>query len=548
MPNTVKKTRYVFILGSVLSGLGKGIVTVSIGKNLQVRGHDVQVCKIDPYLNLDAGTMNPTEHGETFVTQDGGELDVDFGHYERFLSINVSKKQNITTGQVYLNVIEKERRGDYLGQTVQVVPHVINEILRRVEEIDQNADTDVLLVEVGGTIGDIESYPFLEALRQLQRNHPEIEVCTVLLTYVPFPDHLSEHKTKPAQHSVRELRAAGIFPNIIVCRSDVSLTPKVISKIADFCDVPEHAVFDLPDLNNVFEAPQLLDNQGFGELVGKLLKLPAAQPEWTKMDKLVKYTLPNLDKKIVIGVPGKYTTLRDSYISVNEALKHAGWQMGYDVELQHINTEQFEKDEDFIKILDEVDGILVPGGFGDRGTEGKIKAIKYARENKIPFLGICLGFQLAVVEYTRNVIGIQDAHSTEMDSTTEFPIIDILPEQKNITNLGGTMRLGGYDITLTKNTTLAKLYNAIHINERHRHRYEVNPDLIEKINDGELKFTGFWNNLAETFELLGHPYFIGTQYHPEFKSTPWAPSAPYMGLIKAIIEKKNLKIKSEKKR
>ncbi|MCY3412966.1 MAG: CTP synthase [Candidatus Heimdallarchaeota archaeon] len=541
MPVSTKKSRYVFILGSVLSGLGKGIVTVSIGKNLQVRGHKVQVIKIDPYINLDAGLMNPLEHGETFVTEDGGELDVDFGHYERFLSIQVSKTQNITTGQVYNNVIQKERRGDYLGQTVQVVPHIINEILDRIEAIEAEEDTDVVLVEVGGTIGDIESFPFLEALRQLQRNQPDISVCTVLLTYVPFPDHLSEHKTKPAQHSVRELRASGIFPNIIVCRSDVSLDEKVMAKIANFCDVPEHAVFDLPDLGNVFEAPQILDNQGFGELVSRILELPTYPPKWDHMDEIVKYKLKNIKGKLTIGVPGKYTTIQDSYISVNEALRHAGWNEGWDVELKHINTELFEEHPEKINILDEVDGILVPGGFGDRGTEGKIQSIKYARENDIPFLGICLGFQLAVVEFTRHIIGKLDAHSTEMNPDTVFPIVDILPEQKNVKELGGTMRLGAYPIELDKSSKLYQLYNKKIIYERHRHRYEVNPEIIDQITGKDLIFTGFWNNLAESLELLNHPYFVGTQYHPEFKSTPWKPSPPYQGLIKACIERKSRK-------
>lgn len=340
MPSVLKKSKYVFILGSVLSGLGKGIVTVSIGKNLQVRGHQVQVIKIDPYLNLDAGTMNPTEHGECFVTSDGGELDVDFGHYERFLGVEVSKEQNITTGQVYNSVIQKERKGDFLGQTVQVVPHVINEIIERIEEIEKRTKSDVMLIEVGGTIGDIESFPFLEALRQLQRNREDIDVCTVLLTYVPFPQHLAEHKTKPAQHSVRELRASGIFPNLIVCRSDVPLNSKALQKIANFCDVPEHAVFDLPDLENVLEAPQRLDGQGFGEYISRILSLPPSQANWAEMNTIIQGRLKQLNHKIVIGVPGKYTTLMDSYISVNEALRHAGWMEGWEVELRHIDTEK----------------------------------------------------------------------------------------------------------------------------------------------------------------------------------------------------------------
>ncbi len=538
MPESGKNSKYVFILGSVLSGLGKGIVTVSIGKNLEARGLSVQVIKIDPYLNLDAGTMNPTEHGECFVTEDGGELDVDFGHYERFLGIQVSKHQNITTGQVYNSVIQKERRGDYLGQTVQVVPHVIDEILRRIEDRAENNPADVYLIEVGGTIGDIESFPFLEALRQMQRNHPAVDVCTVLLTYVPFPKHLQEHKTKPAQHSVRELRASGIFPNMIVCRSDVPVPQKALSKIANFCDVPEEAVYDLPDLENVLYAPRKLDSQGLGDYVCQTLNLHKVEPDWSALDKLLQENLEKLSGKVVIGVPGKYTTLLDSYISVNEALKHAGWSQGVEVELIHIDTETIERDEDSIHQLDHVDGILVPGGFGDRGTEGKIRSIRYAREKGIPFLGICLGFQLAIVEYARSVLDKPDAHSTEINQNTSYPIIDILPEQKQITDKGGTMRLGAYDVTLLPGTIIAELYGTLEIKERHRHRYEVNPDLISDFSSSGLTFTGFWNELAESMEVKGHPFFMGTQFHPEFKSTPWKPSPPYVGLIAACKARK----------
>lgn len=537
MPEGEKRSKYVFILGSVISGLGKGIVTVSTGKNLQARGIKVQVVKIDPYLNIDAGTMNPTEHGECFVTTDGGELDVDFGHYERFLGIEVSKHQNITTGKVYFNVIQKERQGKYLGHTVQVVPHIINEIIEQIESQERKYQADVMLIEVGGTIGDIESFPFLEALRQFQRNRDDVDVCTILLSYVPFPDHLSEHKTKPAQHSVRELRAAGITPNIIIGRSDVPLDTKTIQKIANFCDVSEQAVFDLPDLKNVFEAPILLDQQGFGDLVVKILNVDAHQANFDDLNMLLNDRLVNLQHKIIIGVPGKYTALIDSYISVNEALKHAAWHENCDIELRLIDTEQLEQDSDAIHVLDEVDGILVPGGFGDRGVEGKIRAIEYARTHNKPFLGICLGFQLAIVEYARHVLGHSDAHSTEMNPNTTYPIIDLLPEQKQIQDMGGTMRLGAYEITLTADSLLAELYDTTTIYERHRHRYEVNPALLSDIS-GNMRITGFWNDLAEAFQLDNHKYFVGTQYHPEFKSTPWKPSPPYIGLIRACASKK----------
>ncbi len=527
--------RYVFVLGSVLSGLGKGIVTCSIGAALQARQRKVHIVKIDPYLNLDAGTMNPMEHGETFVTADGGELDVDFGHYERFLGVEVSKEQNITTGQIYYNVIQKERKGEYLGQTVQIVPHIINEIIGRLEEQREKYAPDIMVVEVGGTIGDIESEPFLEAVRQMRRDRGRFIVSTVLLTYVPFPKHLQEHKTKPAQHSVRELRAAGISPDVIICRSDVRIVQKALEKISNFGNVPDRAVLQLPDLDNVYNAPLTLEEQGLGGLLRSYLHLEAREqtPDFKKYHDLAQ-RLSELKEKIVIGVPGKYTQLQDSYISVTEALKHAAWMEGYDVELQLISTEVFENDEEKISILENVDGILIPGGFGDRGTEGKIRAIKFARETGKPFLGICLGFQLAVVEYCRNVLGIIEAHSTEMRKSTPFPIVDLLPEQKNVEQLGGTMRLGNYEIELKPKSLLAKLYNSTRIVERHRHRYEINPELIGKIT-GDLDFTGFWNNLAETLELHGHPYFVGTQFHPEFKSTPWRPSPPYVGFIRAVI-------------
>ncbi len=532
-------SRYVFILGSVLSGLGKGIVTCSIGSSLQARCRSVHIVKIDPYLNLDAGTMNPMEHGETFVTADGGELDVDFGHYERFLGMEVSKEQNITTGQIYYNVIQKERKGEYLGQTVQIVPHIINEIIRRLEEQRVKYKPDIMIVEVGGTIGDIESEPFLEAVRQMRRNQKKFVVSTVLLTFVPFPKHLREHKTKPAQHSVRELRAAGISPDIIICRSDVPIGKKPLEKISNFGNVPEEAVMQLPDLKNVYEAPLYLEKQGLGTQLRQNLQLEAREqtPDFSKFEEL-QIRLQNLKGKITIGVPGKYTELQDSYISVTEALKHAAWTEGYDVELRLISTEEFENNEGSLKILEKMDGILIPGGFGDRGTEGKIKAIKFARETGKPFLGICLGFQLAVVEYCRNVLGFPKAHSTEMDKQTPFPIVDLLPEQKNIAQLGGTMRLGNFEITLNKDSMLAKLYGTTKITERHRHRYEINPELISKIK-GDLVFTGFWNKLAETLELRGHPFFVGTQFHPEFKSTPWKPSPPYLGFIRAAINRNN---------
>ncbi|MHA2253006.1 MAG: CTP synthase [Candidatus Kariarchaeaceae archaeon] len=531
-----KSSKYIFILGSVLSGLGKGIVTSAFGKNLQVRNKKIAVVKIDPYLNIDAGTMSPFEHGETYVCDDGAEVDEDFGHYERFLGIPMNQKQNITTGQIYLSVIQKERRGEFLGKTVQVVPHIIDEIISRLEELEEEYNPDILLVEVGGTIGDIESQPFLEAIRQLIHNRPSADTMVVLVTYVPFPKHISEHKTKPTQHSVRELRASGLVPNVIICRSEKEVDVKTLSKIAFFSDVPENAVLDLPDLDSVFEAPLVLDKQKLSYLMESNLQIRFEEPNWKELEILID-RINEKKSKITIGVPGKYTDLADSYISVNEALTHAALKHGYDVEVRHISTEEIEEDARSLNQLDQVDAVLVPGGFGDRGTEGKILSIQYARENKIPFLGICLGFQLAVVEYARNVVNLADANSTEMNQHTPHPVVSLQEEQKDIKDMGGTMRLGSHEIKIKSGSSLHKLYNKNIIHERHRHRYEINYKYFDKLEDGNLQFTGFYNDLAESLELGDHPYFLGVQFHPEFKSTPWEPTPTYEGLIQAAIER-----------
>ncbi len=539
-----KSPKYVFILGSVISGLGKGIVTSALGKLLQVREQNLVLAKIDPYLNIDAGTMNPIEHGEVFVTDDGGELDVDFGHYERFLGIPMTKRQNITTGQIYYSVIQKERKGEFLGKTVQVVPHITNEIILRLKELEATFSPDVMLIEVGGTIGDIESQPFMEAIRQMKRDLPRENILTILLTYVPFPPHISEHKTKPTQHSVSTLRSLGLSPDVIVCRSEISVDKKTRDKIAFFCDVPDYAVYDLPDLNSVFEVPRFLSDQSLDDFVANRLNLDLPPPHWEEIEDLVS-KINATHKKLTIGIPGKYTDLIDSYISVNEALQHAALQYGWEVELKHLATEEFEEDENSVRVLDEVDGILVPGGFGDRGTEGKILAIKYARENGIPLLGICLGFQLAIVEFARHVLNLENANSTEMNENTPHPVIWLQEEQKHISDKGGTMRLGSYPIELIEDTLIHQLYSTSSINERHRHRYEMNSSYFDKFKNSSLKLTGFYNKLVESMEIEGHPYFVGTQFHPEFKSTPWNPSPPYTGLIKAAI-KQNEKNREEK--
>jgi len=538
-----KKTKYVFVVGGVMSGIGKGIVTSSIGKNLQVRNGTVDLIKIDPYLNIDAGTMNPIQHGEVYVTEDGGEIDVDFGHYARILGLNMKKSQNITTGKVYREVIRKERAGDYLGQTVQVIPHIVDEIKRRIREIKDYKKPDVLLVEIGGTVGDIESLPFLEAIRQMIMEEEEKDTLLVHTTFVPVPEHLGEPKTKPTQHSVKELRSIGLNPNIIVCRSHDVLDEKTREKVALFCNVPKKAVFTLPDLETVYSAPYLLDQQGFGNLILERLKMKPAIPNWKEWNDLTdRYEHPQGKVRIAMG--GKYTRIVDSYISVNEALKHAAAAYKYTVEIDWIDTEDIEHDPEKLKILDDFDGLLVPGGFGYRGTEGKIAMIQYAREHNIPFIGLCFGFQLATIEFSRNVVGIKHATSFEFtmngDVKSSNLVIDLLPEQKEVTDLGGTMRLGGLKVIVKEGTQTYNLYKAKEIWERHRHRFEVNSDFIKEIENKGLVFSGTSEDgrRMEILELPGHKFFFASQFHPEFTSLPWKPNPLFKGFIEAAISRK----------
>lgn len=538
-----KKTKLVFVVGGVMSGIGKGIVTASIGKNIQVRKGSVDLIKIDPYLNIDAGTMNPIQHGEVYVTDDGGEIDVDFGHYARILGLNLKKSQNITTGKVYREVIKNERAGDYLGQTVQVIPHVVDEIKKRIRDVINYNNPDTLLIEIGGTVGDIESLPFLEAIRQIIMEEKKTDTLLVHTTFVPVPEHLGEPKTKPTQHSVKELRSIGLNPSIIVCRSHNVLDAQTQEKVALFCNVPKEAVFTLPDLTSVYSAPFMLDKQGFGNLVNKELNLKLAKADWKEWNELVeRYEKPKDVVKIAMG--GKYTQIIDSYISVNEALKHAAAQHRYTVEIDWIETEEIEEDPTKKKILDKYDGLLVPGGFGYRGTEGKIIMIEYARENNIPFLGLCFGFQLATVEFCRNVLGIKDATSFEFTMDGEVSssnlVIDLLPEQKGITDLGGTMNLGGQSVLVKKGTRAFDLYNKTKIRERHRHRFEVNPDFIDKIEKQGLVFSGYSEDKRrmEILELPNHLFFMASQFHPEFTSLPWKPNPLFKGFIDATITRK----------
>ncbi len=533
--------KYIIVTGGVMSGLGKGVVTASICKILQVRGFEVGALKIDPYLNCDAGTMNPFQHGEVFVTDDGFEGDQDLGTYERFLDQNLSFLNNITTGQVYSSVIERERRGEYLGKCVQIIPHITDEIKDRIRKAGKGKE--LVVIEIGGTVGDIEGQPFLEAVRQMRAEEGKEDCLFVHLTYVPHPPHIGEFKTKPTQHSTKELRSIGIVPNIIIARTsdETPLDEPSREKIALFCDVEKEAIFSLPDLPSTYQVPLFLDEQGLGHLVIEHLSLEPRQPQWTNW-KTISNSFIDAHHTVKIAITGKYTGLMDSYISVNEALHHAGAILDTEVDINWVSTELFEKYPEKINNLKNYDGILVPGGFGVRGTEGKILTIKYARENLIPYLGICFGLQLAVVEFARNIVGLDGANSTEIDSNTPYPVIDLLPEQTEITDKGGTMRLGFYPTAIELGTLAYELYGKKLIHERHRHRFEVSPDYHEILEKNGLIFSGRSPDkyLVEIIELPRdeHPFFFGTQFHPEFKSRPGNPSPPYFGFVKSALERK----------
>ena len=534
--------KYIIVAGGVLSGLGKGITASSIGRLLKGRGLTVTAVKIDPYLNCDAGTMSPFQHGEVFVLDDGGEVDLDLGNYERFLDIDLSKDHNITTGKVYKKVIEKERHGDYLGKTVQIIPHITNEIKDNILRVGKESGADIMLIELGGTVGDIESMPFLEAVRQLNRESGGNENCLfVHTTLVPVMGKVGEQKTKPTQHSVKELRAIGIIPDIIVARGVTPLEYEIKRKISLFCDVPMEAVVSAPDADSIYLVPSILEDQGLTDYILHKMRIYAPKHTMRKWNIFVKNVIMNMQNpsaEVEIAIVGKYMELKDSYISHIEAFHHAASEAQVKVNLRWIESEDItEKGAD--GILDGVDAILIPGGFGDRGTEGKIDAVRYAREKKIPLLGVCLGFQLAVVEYCRNVMGWEGANSSEFDPKTKYPVIAILSEQKDVTDMGATMRLGAHDIKLAQDSQVRDLYGGkATISERHRHRYEVNPDFIEKIEKGGLKFTGRSKDgvRMEVAELSDHPYFMVVQFHPEFKSRPENPSRVHLGLVRAAAE------------
>lgn len=546
--------KYVVVTGGVLSGLGKGITASSIGVLLKSAGLSVTSVKIDPYLNCDAGTMSPFEHGEVYVLDDGGEVDLDLGNYERFLDIALTRDNNITTGKVYQAVIERERKGDYLGKTVQVIPHITNEIQEWIERVankssDGSSKTpDACVIELGGTVGDIESAPFIEALRQFQFRVGKENICFVHVSLVPVMGPVGEQKTKPTQHTVKELRGLGIIPDILVCRSENPLDYETREKLAAFCHVSPEAVVSAHDVSNIYRIPILLDEQGVSEVLSKEIGfvLPDSRPlleDWIKMAE----TVDNLDEVVKIAMVGKYTGLSDSYLSVIKALQHSSFEVNRKLQINWIEAENLdekvkrddaEKYNEAWKLLKESDGILVPGGFGIRGIEGKIKAAEYARLNKIPYLGVCLGLQIATIEFCRNVLGMEKANSTEFDENTPHPVVVFMPEISK-THMGGTMRLGTKPTPfLVEDCKMKRLYgNKPHVDERHRHRYEVNPELITMIEEAGLIYVGKdeTGQRCEIMELENHPFYVGTQYHPEFKSRPGRPSPPFLGLLKASI-------------
>ncbi|WP_256393438.1 glutamine hydrolyzing CTP synthase [Natronoarchaeum rubrum] len=523
--------KFIFVTGGVMSGLGKGITAASTGRLLKNAGFDVTAVKIDPYLNVDAGTMNPYQHGEVYVLKDGGEVDLDLGNYERFLDEDMTFDHNITTGKTYQHVIEKERSGDYLGKTVQIIPHITNDIKRRIREAAEG--TDVCLIEVGGTVGDIEGMPYLEALRQFAHEEDEGDILFTHVTLVPYSKN-GEQKTKPTQHSVKELRSIGLQPDILVGRCDDHLDPETKEKIALFCDVPTDAVFSNPDVEDVYHVPLVVEEEGLDEYVMERLDLADdALPKSERDNDWRDLVTKERTGEVEIALVGKYG-LEDAYMSIHESLKHAGLEAGVDVETTWIHSEELAGGHD--GQLDDVDGIVVPGGFGSRGTEGKIEAVRYARENEVPYLGLCLGFQMAVVEYARNVLGLEDAHSAEINEDTPYPVIDILPEQYEVEDMGGTMRLGAHETDIETGTLAHEVYGSTSCTERHRHRYEVNPEYIERLEEAGLVFSGKSNNRMEIVELDDHPYFLGTQFHPEFRSRPTRASPPFVGFLDAVLD------------
>ncbi|MEX2644679.1 MAG: CTP synthase [Gaiellaceae bacterium] len=532
-----RPTKYVFITGGVVSALGKGIVAASLGRLLTARGLRVQVQKFDPYLNVDPGTMSPFQHGEVFVTEDGAETDLDIGHYERFIDANLSRNANHTAGAIWYSVLRKERKGEYLGSTVQVIPHITNEIKERIRRVTVASPADVVISEIGGTVGDIESLPFLEAIRQFRREAGAENVVYLHVTLVPFVDSAGELKTKPTQHSVNELRRIGIHPDIVVARSREPISDDIREKIALFADVDLDAVISNPDASDVYLVPRVLREEGLDELVLGRLGLETGEPDLADWDALIE-RIHARDEKVRIALVGKYVKLHDAYLSVFEALKHAGLEHGCEVDVRWVDAEHMSYDE-AVESLEEVDGVLVPGGFGSRGWEGKVLACRVARERGIPYLGICLGMHVAVSEFARHVAGMEGANSTEMDPETPFPVIDLLPEQKAVEDLGGTMRLGAQAVELAEGTRARELYGDDTVHERHRHRYEVNNLYRPKLEELGLVVSGTFQEgrLVEIVELPDHPWFVASQFHPEFKSRPTRPAPLFREFVGAALDR-----------
>jgi CTP synthase len=530
-----KKTKYLFVTGGVVSSLGKGLASASIGALLENRGLDITFLKLDPYINVDPGTMSPFQHGEVFVTDDGGETDMDLGHYERFTSASMSRSNNFTTGRIYNSVIQKERRGEYLGKTVQVIPHITDEIKSVIRAAAEGHDA--IIVEVGGTVGDIESLPFLEAVRQMRYDAGPQNVVYIHLTLLPYIAAAGEVKTKPTQHSVMKLREIGVQPDILICRTDREIPAEMRQKIAMFCNVDPGGVFSSPDVKSIYELPLELHRQGLDERLSEVLNIWSRAPRLDRWERILEKVYSPGKGDVRIGIVGKYTDLKESYKSLNEALMHGGIANDVRVSLKYVDSQDVES-QGPQALLGDVDAVLVPGGFGVRGTEGKVAAVRYAREKKVPFFGICLGLQMAVVEFARNVLGLAAANSVEFDEKTPHPVISLLESQVQVLDKGGTMRLGAYGCVLKSGSLAARLYGKDEISERHRHRYEVNNSYRSRLSDGGMMVSGHNPelNLVEMIELPDHPYFVGCQFHPEFKSKPFAPHPLFSGFIRAALE------------
>ena len=536
-------TKVIFFTGGVLSSVGKGVSAAAIGRLLKARGFTITIQKLDPYLNVDPGTLSPYQHGEVFVLDDGSETDLDLGHYERMCDLRLNKNSTVTTGQVYQEVLDRERRGEYLGGTIQVIPHITNEIKRRIALVGKSTNAEIALVEVGGTVGDIEGQPFLEAIREMRNELGRNNTAFVHLTWLPYLKATGELKTKPTQHSVRELRSIGIFPDMIIARSDYPVEMELCTKIAQFCDVPREAVIPLVTSNLLYQIPLILEDMHVAEILLSRLDLAPKQAPDLKAWRWMVNELEREKPKVRIGLVGKYVELHDAYISVREALRHAALYAGVDVEIEWISATDLEKGIG-LERLEQVDGIVVPGGFGSRGVEGKIIAAKYAREHQVPYLGLCLGMQVMVIEYARNVLGMEDANSPEFDQRTRHPVIDLMAEQRGLEDKGGTMRLGLYPCVIQPGTLAARLYRTEHVEERHRHRYEVNNAYRQALEEHGLIMSGLSPDgiLVEMAEVRDHPFMIGCQFHPEFLSRPTSPHPLFSGFIEAVCQRRKLSV------